>query len=152
MSCKVERRQDTEARLRLNLATFPPELSQTSQAKSALFSPVETRIEIRLLYRHFAGVNLFVDAAPFRCLVARIARNEVPFVQPSLIPSFASRRANSSTAGLSVTAAQVKALRQAGCKRIFEEKASGGGWTRPLSSSEKEMCWSSGSSTGYHGL
>ena len=29
------------------------------------------------------------------------------------------------------TAAQVKALRQAGCKRIFEEKASGGRWDRP---------------------
>src|SRR5271166_1868778 len=28
-------------------------------------------------------------------------------------------------------AAQVKALRQAGCKRIFEEKASGGRWDRP---------------------
>ena len=26
---------------------------------------------------------------------------------------------------------QVKALRQAGCKRIFEEKASGGRWDRP---------------------
>ena len=55
------------------------------------------------------------------------------------------------------TAAQVKALRQAGCKRIFEEKASGGRWdrphfTRPWNSSGKEMCWSSGSSTDYHGL
>ena len=29
------------------------------------------------------------------------------------------------------TAAQVKALRKAGCKRIFEEKASGGRWDRP---------------------
>ena len=29
------------------------------------------------------------------------------------------------------TDAQVKALRQAGCKRIFEEKASGGRWHRP---------------------
>jgi DNA invertase Pin-like site-specific DNA recombinase len=29
------------------------------------------------------------------------------------------------------TAAQVKVLRQAGCKRIFEEKASGGRWDRP---------------------
>jgi DNA invertase Pin-like site-specific DNA recombinase len=29
------------------------------------------------------------------------------------------------------TAAQAKALRQAGCKRIFEEKASGGRWDRP---------------------
>ena len=29
------------------------------------------------------------------------------------------------------TAAQVKALRYAGCKRIFEEKASGGRWNRP---------------------
>jgi len=29
------------------------------------------------------------------------------------------------------TAAQVKALRQAGCRRIFEEKASGGRWHRP---------------------
>jgi DNA invertase Pin-like site-specific DNA recombinase len=29
------------------------------------------------------------------------------------------------------TGAQVKALRQAGCKRIFEEKASGGRWHRP---------------------
>src|SRR5258708_15839728 len=29
------------------------------------------------------------------------------------------------------TVAQVKALRQAGCKRIFEEKASGGRWDRP---------------------
>ena len=29
------------------------------------------------------------------------------------------------------TAVQVKALRQAGCKRIFEEKASGGRWDRP---------------------
>ncbi len=29
------------------------------------------------------------------------------------------------------TAAQVKALRQVGCKRIFEEKASGGRWDRP---------------------
>ena len=29
------------------------------------------------------------------------------------------------------TAAQVKALRYAGCKRIFEEKASGGSWDRP---------------------
>src|ERR1700730_6742928 len=29
------------------------------------------------------------------------------------------------------TAAQVKALRQAGCKRIFAEKASGGRWDRP---------------------
>src|ERR1700730_14692111 len=28
-------------------------------------------------------------------------------------------------------AAQVKALRKAGCKRIFEEKASGGRWDRP---------------------
>ena len=28
-------------------------------------------------------------------------------------------------------AAQVKALRQAGCKRVFEEKASGGRWDRP---------------------
>jgi DNA invertase Pin-like site-specific DNA recombinase len=28
-------------------------------------------------------------------------------------------------------AAQVKALRLAGCKRVFEEKASGGGWDRP---------------------
>jgi DNA invertase Pin-like site-specific DNA recombinase len=29
------------------------------------------------------------------------------------------------------TAIQVKAPRQAGCKRIFEEKASGGRWDRP---------------------
>ena len=29
------------------------------------------------------------------------------------------------------TAVQVKALRQAGCKPIFEEKASGGRWDRP---------------------
>jgi DNA invertase Pin-like site-specific DNA recombinase len=29
------------------------------------------------------------------------------------------------------TAVRVKALRQAGCKRIFEEKASGGRWERP---------------------
>jgi len=29
------------------------------------------------------------------------------------------------------TAAQVKALRKAGCERIFEEKASGGSWDRP---------------------
>src|SRR6516162_3669128 len=29
------------------------------------------------------------------------------------------------------TGAQVKALRQAGCRRIFEEKASGGRWHRP---------------------
>ena len=29
------------------------------------------------------------------------------------------------------TAVQVKALRQAGCKRVFEEKASGGRWERP---------------------
>ncbi len=29
------------------------------------------------------------------------------------------------------TTAQVKALRKAGCKRIFEEKASGGRWDRP---------------------
>ena len=29
------------------------------------------------------------------------------------------------------TAAQVKALHQAGCKRIFEERASGGRWQRP---------------------
>src|ERR1700732_2812257 len=29
------------------------------------------------------------------------------------------------------TAAQVKALRQVGCKRLFEEKASGGRWDRP---------------------
>jgi len=29
------------------------------------------------------------------------------------------------------TAAQVKALRQAGCERIFEEKACGGRWDRP---------------------
>ena len=29
------------------------------------------------------------------------------------------------------TAIQVKSLRQAGCKRIFEEKASGGRWDRP---------------------
>ena len=29
------------------------------------------------------------------------------------------------------TAVQVKSLRQAGCKRIFEEKASGGRWDRP---------------------
>jgi hypothetical protein len=29
------------------------------------------------------------------------------------------------------TAAQVKALRKAGCERIFEEKASGGRWDRP---------------------
>jgi len=29
------------------------------------------------------------------------------------------------------TAAQVKALRKAGCKRIFEVKASGGRWDRP---------------------
>jgi DNA invertase Pin-like site-specific DNA recombinase len=29
------------------------------------------------------------------------------------------------------TAAQVKELRLAGCKRIFEEKASGGRWDRP---------------------
>ena len=29
------------------------------------------------------------------------------------------------------TAVQVKALRQVGCKRIFEEKASGGRWDRP---------------------
>jgi len=29
------------------------------------------------------------------------------------------------------TAAQVKAVRQAGCKRIFEEKASGGRWDQP---------------------
>jgi DNA invertase Pin-like site-specific DNA recombinase len=29
------------------------------------------------------------------------------------------------------TAAQVKALRQVGCKRIFEEKAAGGRWNRP---------------------
>ena len=29
------------------------------------------------------------------------------------------------------TAAQVKALRKAGCKRIFEEKVSGGRWDRP---------------------
>jgi DNA invertase Pin-like site-specific DNA recombinase len=28
-------------------------------------------------------------------------------------------------------AAQVKALRKAGCERIFEEKASGGSWDRP---------------------
>src|SRR5580704_5031518 len=28
-------------------------------------------------------------------------------------------------------AAQVKALRLAGCKRVFEEKASGGRWDRP---------------------
>ncbi len=27
--------------------------------------------------------------------------------------------------------AQVKALRLAGCKRVFEEKASGGRWDRP---------------------
>ena len=32
------------------------------------------------------------------------------------------------------TAAQVKALRKAGCKRIFEEKASGGRWDRPATS------------------
>ena len=32
------------------------------------------------------------------------------------------------------TAAQVKALRQAGCKRIFEEKASGGRWDRAATS------------------
>lgn len=29
------------------------------------------------------------------------------------------------------TAIQVRALRQAGCERIFEEKASGGRWDRP---------------------
>ena len=29
------------------------------------------------------------------------------------------------------TAAQVGALRAAGCKRVFEEKASGGRWDRP---------------------
>jgi DNA invertase Pin-like site-specific DNA recombinase len=28
-------------------------------------------------------------------------------------------------------AAQAKALREAGCKRIFEEQASGGRWDRP---------------------
>ena len=30
------------------------------------------------------------------------------------------------------TAAQVKALRQTGCERIFEEKASGGRWNKAL--------------------
>ncbi len=55
------------------------------------------------------------------------------------------------------TAAQVKALRKAGCKRIFEEKASGGRWdrrnfTRPWNSSRKGMCWSFGSSTDFPGL
>jgi DNA invertase Pin-like site-specific DNA recombinase len=36
-----------------------------------------------------------------------------------------------SKAGDQDTAAQVKALRHVGCKRIFEEKASGGRWDRP---------------------
>jgi DNA invertase Pin-like site-specific DNA recombinase len=33
--------------------------------------------------------------------------------------------------GVQDTAIQVKSLRQAGCKRIFEEKTSGGRWERP---------------------
>ena len=41
------------------------------------------------------------------------------------------RLARVSKAEAQDTAVQVKSLRQAGCKRIFEEKASGGRWDRP---------------------
>jgi hypothetical protein len=53
-------------------------------------------------------------------------------------------------------AAQVKALRLAGCKRVFEEKASGGRWDRPqlhnAFSSGKGMYWLSGNSTDFPDL
>ena len=55
-------------------------------------------------------------------------------------------------------AAQVKALRLAGCKRVFEEKASGGAagtdrnFTTPWSSSGKGMYWLSGNSTDFPDL
>ena len=50
-------------------------------------------------------------------------------------------------------AAQVKALRLAGCKRVFEEKASGGRWDRPqLHNVLGQTCWLFGNSTAFPGL